>query len=93
VYGPVPDGLMVMHGCDETSCVNAVECLLLGDQAANLKQMARRYRSAGRAHWGGRIDAGLRAGSAIREALRGGYDPGWLAAAAGDPRPGQRVLF
>lgn len=32
-YGPVPDGLMVMHACDETSCVNAVECLLLGDQA------------------------------------------------------------
>jgi len=94
VYGPVPDGLMVMHGCDETSCVNAVECLLLGDQAANLEQMARRYRSAGRAHWGGRIDAGLRGRArAIREALRGGYDPGWLAAAAGDPRPGQRVLF
>lgn len=52
VYGPVPDGLMVMHGCDETSCVNVVECLLLGDQAANLEQMARRGRSAGRAHWG-----------------------------------------
>jgi len=87
---------MVMHGCDETSCVNAVECLLLGDQAANLEQMARRCRSAGRARWGGadrrRAAARVRA---IREALCGGYDPGWLAAAvaAGDPRPGQRVLF
>jgi len=101
-YGPVPDGLMVMHGCDETSCVNAVECLLLGDQAANLEQMARRGRSAGRAHWGcaDRRRAASRA-RAIREALRGGYDPVRLAAAAavaaavaaGDPRPGQRVLF
>jgi len=95
-YGPVPDGLMVMHGCDETSCVNAVECLLLGDQAANLEQMARRGRSAGRAHWGcaDRRRAAGRA-RAIREALRGGYDPVRLAAAvaAGDPRPGQRVLF
>ncbi len=83
---------MVMHGCDETSCVNAVECLLLGDQAANLEQMARRCRSAGRN--GGRRRAAARA-RAIREALCGGYDPGWLAAAvaAGDPRPGQRVLF
>jgi len=98
VYGPVPDGLMVMHGCDETSWVNAVECLLLGDQAANLEQMARRCRSAGRSHWGG-ADRRRAAGRAreIREALRGGYDPDWLAAAAavaaGDPRPGQRVLF
>lgn len=95
-YGAVPDGLMVMHGCDETSSVNAVECLLLGDQAANLEQMARRGRSAGRAHWGcaDRRRAAGRA-RAIREALRGGYDPVRFAAAvaAGDPRPGQRVLF
>ncbi len=78
-YGPVPDGLMVMHGCDETSCVNAVECLLLGDQAANLEQMARRGRSAGRAHWGcaDRSRAAGRA-RAIREALRGGTTrSGW----------------
>jgi len=53
--------------------------------------MARRYRAAGRAHWGcaDRRRAAGRA-RAIREALCGGYDPGWLAVAAavaaGDPR-------
>ncbi len=83
-YGPVPDGLMVMHAC-ETSCVNAVECLLLGDQAGTWSRWPiapDRRRAAARAR-------------AIREALCGGYDPGWLAAAvaARDPRPGQRVLF
>ncbi len=67
-YGPVPDGLMVMHGCDETSCVNAVECLLLGDQAGTWSRWPiapDRRRAAARAR-------------AIREALCGGYDPaGW----------------
>ena len=52
-YGPVPDGLMVMHACDETSCVNAVECLLLGDQAGTWS----RWPIA-------RIDAGPRPGPA-----------------------------
>jgi len=86
-YGPVPDGLMVMHGCDETSCVNAVECLLLGDQAANLEQMARLAgRPAGRAGVA-RIDAGLRAGPArsARRCAAGTTRRLAAAVAAGDP--------
>jgi len=61
-------------GCDETSCVNAVECLLLGDQAANLRADGGvAAQPAG--HYG---DARIGAGPAVREALRGGYDSaGW----------------
>ncbi len=62
-YGPVPDGLMVMHGC-ETSWANAVECLLLGDQAGTWSRWRGvAGRPAGRAG-GARIDAGPRPGPA-----------------------------
>ena len=84
-----------LHTCDETSCVRPAH-LYPGSQAANLAQMARRGRSAGRYHRGlaDIRGAGGRA-RAIRAALSDGYDQGSLHAAmvAGDPRRDQLQLF
>ncbi|HEY3630576.1 MAG TPA: hypothetical protein VGL21_06735 [Jatrophihabitantaceae bacterium] len=84
-----------LHTCDETSCVRPSH-LYPGSQAANLAQMARRGRSAGRYHRGlaDIRGAGGRA-RAIRAALCDGYNPGALHAAliAGDPRRDQLQLF
>jgi len=94
VYGPVPDGLMVMHAC-ETSCVNAVECLLLGTRRGPGADGP--LRPAGRPGAMGLPDRRRARGPGPRDS--GGavrrVRPGRLAAAvaAGDPRPGQRVLF
>ncbi len=84
-----------LHTCDETSCLRPLH-LYPGSQAANLAQMARRGRSAGRYHRGlsDVRGAGGRA-RAIRAALSDGYNPGALQAAmlAGDPRRDQLLLF
>jgi hypothetical protein len=45
VYGPVPDGLFVLHLCDTPACVN-LSHLMLGNQKENLRQMRERGRSA-----------------------------------------------
>jgi hypothetical protein len=44
-YGPIPDGLNVCHTCDNPPCCNP-EHLFLGDQVANLGDMAAKNRSA-----------------------------------------------
>ena len=93
--GPVPPGMVVMHRCDETLCVCEAD-LMLGTQAQNLEMMARRGRSAGRAHTGSadRRHAVGRA-RAIRAALLAGLRGPELAAvmAAGEPWPDQLALF
>lgn len=37
-YGPIPEGMVVMHKCDVPSCI-AIEHLMLGTQAENLADM------------------------------------------------------
>lgn len=39
VNGPIPDGLSVLHRCDRTICINAINHLFLGTQADNMRDM------------------------------------------------------
>lgn len=43
-YGPIPDGLMVMHACDNGTCVNPSH-LMVGTGLSNQMDMARKGRS------------------------------------------------
>lgn len=43
-YGEIPDGLVIRHKCDNTSCINP-EHLEVGSQAENVKDMMDRGRN------------------------------------------------
>src|SRR4051812_44802440 len=37
--GPIPQGIKVLHHCDNPSCVNYEKCLFLGTQIENIQDM------------------------------------------------------
>lgn len=50
-YGPIPEGLMVLHGCDNKKCVRP-DHLSLGTHQQNVAEaMERRRYQYGDRHW------------------------------------------
>ena len=39
--GPIPDGILVLHKCDNRPCVNYVEHLYLGNNSDNMRDAIR----------------------------------------------------
>ena len=60
-YGPIPDGVMVCHKCDNRACINP-EHLFLGNQTDNMRDMIAKGRkrvAKGETHPKTKIDKAL----------------------------------
>lgn len=49
--GAIPDDKMILHNCDNRSCVNNVKCLYVGTHQQNMNDMVKR--NLNRGHGGG----------------------------------------
>lgn len=47
VYGPIDDGLCVLHSCDNRGCQNAIEHMFLGSKKDNSQDMVSKGRQRG----------------------------------------------
>jgi hypothetical protein len=68
-YGPIPDGLVVMHICDNRRCVNPAH-LKLGTQADNLRDMYDKHRNAPNPSMPGNLHPQAISVDVVQEALR-----------------------
>lgn len=64
--GPIPEGMYVLHDCDNPPCVNPLH-LHLGKHADNIREAAERGLLAGRRHYTLSVDDDL-----VRQRYRNG---------------------
>lgn len=66
VHGPIPEGMDVLHKCDNPPCLNSVDHLFLGTQTDNMRDM----RAKGRALVGERNPHSKLTEDVVREIRR-----------------------
>jgi len=86
-FGPIPDGLCVLHSCDNPSCCNP-EHLFLGTHTDNMRDASRKGKFHRKGELNGRAKLTEREVATIRNLHgKGGLTPTVLAKAFGVTRP------